>query len=772
LCSAYCGVSLFYRIFVYQHKNITTLLTINLFYRIMIKKRFPAMLGAIALAASAVAQPTSVTWTTLGNTSDAHGEYFVQRLTVKGDLNFKRLGFNMTVRGMKALNPADTVVEICPGYYYIGSSRLNSGADSINIDIRTSGVLRKCSDAPDGVHRVNLDGSTTPVKYQRLPFTQYKQWANAKSDGMPYGPKIYDINEALKTDWTPSMFDIIPSFKKVTLTGGEALLGKPEFVNINPENPDYFRATIKDGSFVLECRKDRTLATAIRLFSKVFDKYKGKKVPNVVIEDWPDYEWRGIHVDISRNFQSVETMKNILGVMVANGFNKLHFHFSDDEAWRLEIPGLPELTSLAGRRGYSEKGETEYLYQTYCGDGNPNTTGNCSNGYWTRHEFVEFLRMAKELGIDVLPEIESPGHARAAIKAMERRHLDGDDTYRLIHDGDTSKYRSAQAYHDCVMNPALPGPYKFMAKVVDEIVKMYAEAGVHLLGIHIGGDEVPEGAWGGSQVAQDFMKANNIDGEVGLHAYFVRKIAQLLKERDLPMFGWEEIAVGHGADFDAAVAPTVGGVNCWHSTPEAAIKALQGGYPVILSNVNRFYLDLAYSWHPDEDGLTWGGVVDELTSLEGYPAELCPISTDGLSAKVLGLQGQMWGETLHTPKMLFQYLLPKALGLAERAWNGNKTYTREQFNKLIGEKELPLYSEELKLDVHMRQPGIKVIDNKVYMNAPYDGGEIRYTVDGSEPTEASPLYTAPFNYTAGSDVRARYYRNNSASVTTHLSRID
>jgi hexosaminidase len=122
--------------------------------------------------------------------------------------------------------------------------------------------------------------------------------------------------------------------------------------------------------------------------------------------------------------------------------------------------------------------------------------------------------------------------------------------------------------------------------------------------------------------------------------------------------------------------------------------------------------------------------------------------------------------------MLFQYLLPKALGLAERAWNGNKTYTREQFNKLIGEKELPLYSEELKLDVHMRQPGIKVIDNKVYMNAPYDGGEIRYTVDGTEPTETSPLYTAPFNYTAGCDVRARYYRNNSASVTTHLSRID
>jgi hexosaminidase len=412
------------------------------------------------------------------------------------------------------------------------------------------------------------------------------------------------------------------------------------------------------------------------------------------------------------------------------------------------------------------------LYQIYSGDGNPNTLGNCSNGYWTRGEFVEFLRVAKELGIDVLPEIESPGHARAAIKAMERRHIDGDDTYRLIHDGDTSKYTSAQAYHDCVMNPALPGPYKFMAKVVDEIVKMYAEAGVHLLGIHIGGDEVPNGAWGGSQQAQDFMKANGINGEVGLHAYFVRQVSQILKERDVPMFGWEEIAVGHGDDFNAVVAPTVGGVNCWHSTPEAAIKALHGGYPVILSNVNRFYLDLAYSWHPDEDGLTWGGVVDELTSLEGYPSELCPVSADSVPAKVLGLQGQMWSETLHTTKMLWQYLLPKSLGLAERAWNGNPTYTRAQFNKLVGDKELPLYSDELKLDVHMRQPGIKVIDNKVYMNAAYDGGEIRYTTDGSEPTAQSALYTAPFDYVAGTDVRARYYRNNAASVTTHLSRID
>jgi hexosaminidase len=278
---------------------------------------------------------------------------------------------------------------------------------------------------------------------------------------------------------------------------------------------------------------------------------------------------------------------------------------------------------------------------------------------------------------------------------------------------------------------------------------------------------VPGGAWGGSQVAQDFMAENGLESESALHAYFVREIAKMLKERDLPMYGWEEIAVGHG-DLDAEVAPTVGGVNCWHDTPEAALSAVKRGYNVILSNVNRFYLDLAYNWHPEEPGLTWGGTVDEFKALGGYLDDLCPVDTTAVPGKILGVQGQMWSETLRSPEMMFEYMLPKALGLVERGWNSKQTYTDQQFNKLIGEKELPLYGGELKLAVHMRQPGIKVIDNKVYMNAPYSGGEIRYTLDGSEPTKDSALYLMPFEYNSNDKIRARYYRDNSASVTTFL----
>jgi hexosaminidase len=192
------------------------------------------------------------------------------------------------------------------------------------------------------------------------------------------------------------------------------------------------------------------------------------------------------------------------------------------------------------------------------------------------------------------------------------------------------------------------------------------------------------------------------------------------------------------------------------------------GYNVILSNVNRFYLDLAYNWHPEEPGLTWGGTVDEFKALGGYLDDLCPVDTTAVPGKILGVQGQMWSETLRSPEMMFEYMLPKALGLVERGWNSKQTYTDQQFNKLIGEKELPLYGGELKLAVHMRQPGIKVIDNKVYMNAPYSGGEIRYTLDGSEPTKDSALYLMPFEYNSNDKIRARYYRDNSASVTTFL----
>lgn len=738
-------------------------------------KKFLTNMALVLLAAlpAAAQQPaTSVTYTTLGNKQQADGKYcHTMRFTVSGDLKFPRLAFNRFVRTMRPTNPADTLVEVFPGYYYVATPRLAAGRDTVNIDIVVNEPLYYRAYTPDGVHRVNYDGTTSPVNYTRTQLTEPWMYSTEKVDNMPYGPKLYADNERRATKWTPGVYDVTPKYKKVTLLPGISRVGKPVFVDIDPSNPEYYRIRVSGDSLVISCRPDMRQAVYRPFKTQVLDVV-GNELPDVEIEDWPDMAWRGQHIDIARNYQTPESMRHVLDILSAARLNKLHFHVTDDEAWRLEIPGLPELTYIGSRRGYSDHGEDQYLYQIFAGDGNPYTEQGSANGYWTRRQFIDFIRDAKAMGIDVIPEIESPGHARAAIKAMEQRYRNGDGSYRLIHDGDTSVYTSAQSYHDNSINPALPGPYKFMTKVIDELIAMYRDAQVPLVGIHIGGDEVPRNAWAGSDSVRVFMEKHGLKNQHEMHGYFVRRIAKILRDRNVPMFGWEEIAVGYNDDFNREVAPGTGGVNVWHATSDAAVKGIKAGYPIILSNVNRFYFDMGASRHPEEQGLFWGGTVDEFDALGGYLADMCPVDTAAVPGKVLGVQGQLWAETIRCPQEMYAMLLPKIFGLAERGWNADSTYSEAQFNAIVGDRLMPILTkDDSELRVRMHGPGIKVEKGKVMMNAPYKGGVIRYTTDGTEPTEKSPVYTKPFKYKRGSDVRARYYRNNNVSLTTHLGKV-
>ena len=737
------------------------------------KKPIIALAGlSLLVTAVAAGHKTKVEWRSLGNKTGDDGKVtYIQRFTVTGDTDMRGIAFNMFDRKMRALNPADTLAEVFPGYYYVATPRLD-GSDTVNIDILVNAQLSSIRYAADGVHRINRDNSASPVDFVRHPLDRPGLWASSKRDRMPYGPRVYDLNEARATDWKPGFYDIAPSYKKVTLMPGTSNITntKPVFVDITPENPEYYTIDLRNDSLIIACRPEYRGQAFLRFMVPVaISGNETADVPNVRIEDWPDHEWRGLHVDIARNYQTPANMRVILQLMSIAGLNRLHFHPFDDEAWRIEIPGLPELTDVASRRGWSKDGtENDHLYQIFGGNGDPDAMGGSANGHWTRAEFIKFLQDANEFGIQVLPEIESPGHARAAIKAMEVRAAKGDPSYRLIHDGDTSRYTSAQSYHDCAMNPALPGPYKFMGKVFDELIAMYREAGVPLPGIHIGGDEVAPGAWDGSDSVRVFKEKHGLKTQKEVHAYFVRQMAKLLSERKVPMHGWEEIAIGHGPEFDAEVAPTVGGVNVWHNNTTASGKALRGGFPGILSNVNRFYMDMVYDYHPDELGVSWGGTVDEFDALGGYPKGMVNVSTDTVPGRVIGVQGQTWAETIRSLNDLYYLLVPKIFGLAERAWNADTTWTEPQFNAILGAR-VPYLNKGLgQTKSRLRGPGIKVIDGKVHMNAPYTGGVIRYTLDGTAPTPDSPVYSAPIPYVKGTPVQARYYRDNLTSNTTYL----
>lgn len=712
-------------------------------------------------------QPTTVTWQMLQN----NGENYTQRLIIEGDMSFDKLGFNRFASKMTPANPLDTITEIVPGYYTLSSSRFAQGKDTIVVDIITPGQMRYRAYAMDGFHRIEHDGATSPVVYNRLPLTEKEQWATDRRDEMPYGDVIYDRNEEIYTDIAPGVYDVVPSYKHVTVKDGTSITPLAfSWHQIKNDNPEYYKITVRNDSLIIGATDERHAKVAQYAFEEAIANHAAE-IPNVEIVDYPDLPYRAIMLDISRNYQTPEAMKHFIDLMAQYRLNTLHFHLLDDEAWRLEIKQLPELTEVGARRGYTTD-ESEFMAQIFSGDGNPNTLGSTSNGYFTREDYIDFIKYAYNRGIDVIPEIESPGHARAAVKAMEKRYrTTGDDSYRLREDGDTSKYTSAQAFHDNVMNPALEGPYKFMDTVIGEIQSMYTDAGVPLKSIHIGGDEVANGAWSGSPSAQKFMADNNIKSQTELHGYFVNRVMNIMREKGIKVSGWQEIAIGHDDKYNKQVSPEVYSVNCWSTAGNKStipVQSVQNGFNTILSNVERFYLDMMYNSHPEELGLCWGGFVDEFTSLNGYPAVLCPVKPNQKD-KIYGISGQLFAETIRNPEMVEYQLLPKMLGLTERAWNNDTTYTDQQFNAIIGAKEMPRWASD-GVNFHLRQPGIKVADGKASMNSPYPGAEIRYTTDGTEPNAQSALYTEPIDVKDDADIRARLYYNGKESLTTYSRR--
>ena len=249
-------------------------------------------------------------------------------------------------------------------------------------------------------------------------------------------------------------------------------------------------------------------------YAKQTLKQWGNIIPCATLTDYPDLHHRGIMLDVVRNYYPADSIFRILDVMAYHKLNVLHFHLTDDEAWRLEIPGLPQLTDIGSKRGYTTD-ESKCLLPMYCGgrDPNANTT---ANGYITREKYIELLRYADERHIRVIPEIDMPGHMRAAKKAMGNLLTDSAFDARI--------YKSAQNYTDNVIDVTKPYAIEFIDHVVTEIVKMHEEAGQPLTILNIGGDEVPKGALTREE-----------------HQTFIDAVLEILNRYNLQPMGWEEI---------------------------------------------------------------------------------------------------------------------------------------------------------------------------------------------------------------------------------------
>lgn len=802
-------------------------------------------------AAETAASPVSLSWELLGN--DTGKKTYRCAFTVRNESDATlsdgwTIYFNNFPRKMEPeKKDFVTFSEIRPGYYKItpGKNFRLAPGEAAEIVYTVRGSLKSISYAPDGGHFAFVSDKTArPLPIEKKPI----EWGRFEAiAAYPTADRMFAQNEAVNAPSEQSPFDILPGLKSVTIQEGTVDLSSAmtiysaagldrEAAYANRElsrrfdagkssgtvsvvlslmsaadakipsaasNAEYYELTLSDGKAEIRGVSADAVLNGVKSLAKIMDgNLRNPIVPQAEICDWPDLRHRGMMLDIVRNYSSVDNVRRLIDKLASYKLNRLQFHITDDEAWRIEIPGLPELTEVGGRRGMTET-ETDYLCQFYAGNGNPDDLSTTSNGFLSRQDFIGLLRFAYDRGVEIVPEIESPGHARAAIMAMRARYNrlkasdpEAAELYRIWDPDDTSEYTSAQGYHDNVLNPAAEGTFRFMEKVVDELILMYREAGVPLPYIHVGGDEVPRNPWAKSPAVQKMMAEKGFSTTHEIEEYFICRIADIIDKKGYRIGGWQEAAMRHSEATDRFLRPKFAAVNCWSTVPDTKSDSIpysiaNNGYNALLCNVGNFYVDMAYTAHPDEPGLTWGGYVDEYRSWDARPFDIyksTPTTIDGtpidtsavkphqiplkpeMRRNIIGVQAQLFAETIRDFKMVEYYTFPKIFGLVERGWNAFPLtgQTKARYNRLIGSAELPALLRD-GVNFRVGMPGIKEKSGMLIMNKPYDEAEIRYTTDGSEPTSESQLWTKPVK-AAGKVVKAKLFYLGKESVATRLDR--
>lgn len=473
----------------------------------------------------------------------------------------------------------------------------------------------------------------------------------------------------------------MPKQVKMHRLGMTSLENLPRVDRIVSENhPEgWYRITIERAQMTVEASSEVGVHYAQITLDNIIRNAAQGKVPCMVIEDWPDSQYRGLMLDVARNFTAKDDVLKLIDAMDHLKANVLHLHITDDEGWRLEIPGIPELTEVGAFHD-----PVNGLYPAYDGTYSRKSNGS-GNGYYSREDYIEIIRYAAERHISVVPEYDLPAHSRAAIYAMrayEKRT--GDASMRLEDPEDKSVYRSAQYYNDNVLCVASPSVYAFIEKVFDETIAMYNEAGVELEMIHVGGDEVPEGVWTASPVCSAFMAENGISTPAELRSYFIERVGGIAAERGLKILGWQEVVQGLTPKAKETLYPVVAAVNCWNTlgTNEIFDEVKSLGFGAIYSSAEYVYADQAYSVDRTEPGHQWAHMIDEIRCFEA------PIPEG-----VWGVSTTLFSETIRNFGMVCYYFFPKMVGAYERAWNNNSRLDTDQFLDILYARENPyIYS--------------------------------------------------------------------------------
>lgn len=452
-------------------------------------------------------------------------------------------------------------------------------------------------------------------------------------------------------------------------------------------------------------------------------------IPEVTINDQPNFAYRGLMLDVGRHFFGIDEIKKILDVMASVKLNRFHWHLTDDQGWRLEIKKYPKLTTISAWRdstiigGYGDF--TPFIYD-----------GKRSGGFYTQDEAREVVKYAAERNIEVIPEIEMPGHSTAVLAAYPE----------LGNDPGPYKVPGYWGVHYTIYNPDEP-TFKFLEDVLTEVMAIFPSKY-----IHIGGDEVPKDEWKKSAIAQKIIQENHLKNEDELQSWFISRIEQFLNKNGRNLIGWDEILEG-GLSPNATVMS-------WRGE-QGGIDAAKQGHNVIMSPGGYMYVDHAQAKDGKTEPLAIGGFLplDVVYNYSPRPSALTPDQ----QKYILGVQANMWTEYVATDNKLEYMLFPRVAALAEVGWTSSENKDYKDFS----ENRLPSFLKNMERSgVNYRIPEADVVitdeaqsGRKTISITPFVAdSKVYYTIDGHKADNTASLYTGPIltPYTNGRPLTLKY----------------
>ena len=539
-------------------------------------------------------------------------------------------------------------------------------------------------------------------------------------------------------------------------------------------------------------------------------KLDNTNLKHVFINDSPRFSYRGMLLDISRNFYGPDKIKQILDYLSFFKINHLDFRLTDDEGWRLEIPGLEELTEVGSKRAYT-KDEFESLIPMYGSGPDTNSTGS---GYLSKGDFIDILQYADNRNIKIIPQISFPSHIRSAIISMDARYQkymelgnkDEAEKYLLSDPDDKSEYYSAQGFDDNIACICRESAFTFYEKVIDEIYLMYQEAGVEMDKFGVAADELPYGAWQKSPICNKFMEDNSIVGDYNaLYEMMQTRVYNKILSYNATMTGWDDILLKltEKNQSETQIKDFFKGddillfvwKNDWGGGRQDMIyKFANLGYKTVMSNSSAFYFDMVDDKDLDNVGLSWSGYADykDMWTVDvfdifndSYGVKKNNISKEYIESSeklkstnrdnIIGIQSQIWSETIRNEDILDYMFMPNIIVFSQKAWSKDPKwisvqdknereitldYEWNKFRNTIGQRLLPMIENIYGgLSYDLPKPGGIIKNDSLYANSAFPGLSIKYTLDGSLPNSESMNYKNPVKLNQDDIVNLRLFDN-------------